>query len=64
MDDIRSRILDVVEGFRAAYPAEVASLRVRIDKRLPNKKRNKFKLWASEKLGSRKEDAYPIRYLT
>ena len=64
VDDIRVRMLDVVEGFRAKYPAEVASLRVRIDKRLPNKKRDKFKLWASEKLGSRKADTHPIQHLT
>ncbi len=63
LDDTRRRILAAVEGFRAKYPAEVASLRARIDKKLPDKKRNKIRLWASEKLGSRKTEAHQIRYL-
>lgn len=62
VDNTRSRILAIIEGFRAKHPAEVASLRARIEKRLPDKKRNKFKLWASETLGSRKMGANQIRY--
>ena len=62
VDDTRRRILAIIEGFRAKHPAEVASLRARIEKMLPDKKRNKIKLWASEKLGSRMMDAHQIRY--
>ena len=51
IDDTRNRILAVLEGFKAKHPAEVASLGVRINKKLPDKKRNKIKLWAREKLG-------------
>ena len=50
VNDTRRRMLTVVEKFRARYPVEVASLRVSIDKKLPDKKRNKIKAWASEKL--------------
>lgn len=64
VDDTRRRIMAVVEKFGARYPAEVASLRVSIDKKLPDKKRNKIKLWASEKLGSRKTSAHQVRYLS
>lgn len=50
VNDTRRRMLAVVERFGARYPVEVASLRVSIDKKLPDKKRNKMKVWASEKL--------------
>ena len=63
VDDTRRRIMAIVEKFGARYPAEVASLRVSIDKRLPDKKRNKIKLWASEKLAPRKTSAHQVRYL-
>lgn len=63
IDDTRRRILGVIEAFRAKYPAEVASLRALIEKKLPDKKRDKIKLWASEKLGSRKTSAHQVRYL-
>ena len=62
-DESRRRILGVINGFGAKYPAEVASLRVTVHKKLPDKMRNKFKLWASEKLGSRKTSAHQVRYL-
>ena len=62
VDDARSRILAIIEGFRAKHPAEITSLQARIEKRLPDKKRNQIKLWASEKLGSRKIGAHQIRY--
>ena len=63
MDENRRRILGVIECFGPKYPAEVASLRVRVDKKLPDKKRNKIKLWASEKLGSRKTSGHQVGYL-
>ena len=62
VDDPRRRISAIIEGYRVKHPAEVALLRARIDKRLPDKKRNKIKLWASEKLGSRKTGAQQIPY--
>lgn len=61
VDDTRRRILDVVEGFRANYPSEAVSLRTSISKKLPDKKRDKIKLWASEKLGTRKTSVYQMR---
>lgn len=65
-DDTRKRILTIVEGFESKYPTEVASLRIWIDeklrdKKLRDKKRNKIKIWASEKFGSRK--SHQVRYL-
>ncbi|CAD6570296.1 MAG: hypothetical protein ASARMPRED_003641 [Alectoria sarmentosa] len=60
VNDTRRRILGVIEGFEAKYPTEVASLRANIDKKLPDKKRNKMKLWVSEKLGSKKTSAHQI----
>ena len=63
VDDTRRRILAVLDGFRAKHPTEVASLRVKIDKKLPEKRRYKIKLWASEKLGSRRTDAHQVRNL-
>ena len=60
----RKRILAVAETFRTKHPAEVASLRAIVDKKLPDKKRDKIKLWASEKLGSKKTDIQQVRYLT
>ena len=60
-DVTRRRILGVVEGFRANYPSEVVSLRTSIIKKLPDKKRDKIKLWASEKLGPRKTSVHQIR---
>ena len=50
VNDARRRMLAVVEKFGARYPVEVASLRFSIDKKLPDKKRNRIKVWASEKL--------------
>lgn len=61
IDDTRRRILGVIEGFGAKYPVEVASLRAKIAKKLPEKRRDKMKLWASEKLGSRKTSNHQLR---
>lgn len=58
VDDTRRRILGVVEGFRANHPSEAVSLRTSINKKLPDKKRDKIKLWASEKLGTRKTSVH------
>lgn len=54
-------MLAVVEGFGAKDPAEVASLRARVDKKLLDKRGNKTKLWASEKPVSRKTSAHQVR---
>ena len=63
VDDARRRILDVIQGFGAKYPAEVASLRAKIGKKLPEKRRDKMRLWASEKFGPRKTSPHQVRYL-
>lgn len=63
VDDARRRILDVIQGFGAKHPAEVASLRAKIGKKLPEKRRDKMRLWASEKFGSRKTSPHQVRYL-
>lgn len=62
-DETRRYILGLINRFGAKYPAEVASLRLRVEKKLPGKKRNKIKLWASEKLGSRNSSGHQGRYL-
>ena len=62
-DEDRRRMLGLIDGFRAKHRAEVASLRLRVEKKLPGKKRDKIKLWASEKLGSRKSSGHQGRYL-
>ena len=61
VDDTRRRILGVVEAFGANHPSEAVSLRTSISKKLPDKKRDNLKLWASEKLGTRKTSVYQIR---
>lgn len=61
VDDTRRRILGIIDGIGAHHPAEAVSLRASIGKRLPNKKRDKIKLWASEKLSTRKTAVHQIR---
>lgn len=46
-------ILDLLNGFEVTHPIEVAGLRKLVDKKLRSK-RNQLKVWAGDKVGSRK----------
>ena len=51
--ETRRRVSNVIGGFRARYPYQVAALMILIDKRLREPKGKGWKLWAIEMLGSR-----------
>ena len=54
LKDAWRRIFDIIDKIMLDHPREYDSLRAMIDTRLPESIRKQLKLWASDKLGSRK----------
>lgn len=55
-------IFDLLKGFEATHPVEVAGLQKLVDKKLRSK-RNQLKVWAGDKMGSKKTSPNRIRSL-
>ena len=63
-DEARRRVHNVIDGFRARHPDQAAALLLLIEKRLPRSKGRRLKLWAKEKLSSRRPSHTPTRPIT